>query len=114
MRTPAYTWRMERSGWVRRVTLLQFAIILAILALVTMHTPAPSQAMPPGHDTRETMSANHVNGSACRTVHEKAATTPAATEHHEFARIVSAEPPARPDDHSFHPVDQTTLSIWRT
>lgn len=105
---------MERSGWVRRVTLLQFAIIFAILALVTMHTPAPSPAMPAGHGAQATMSANHVNGSACRTVHEKAPTTPAATEHHECARVASAEPPAPPDDHSFHPLDQTTLSIWRT
>lgn len=114
MPTPAYTARMERSSWVRRITPLQFALMVAILALVMMHTPAVSHAMPAGHGAQTTMSANHMNGSACRTIHEQAVTTPAVAESYELPPMVSAGPPARLNDHSFHPLDQTTLSIWRT
>jgi hypothetical protein len=105
---------MERSSWVRRVTLLQFATIVAILALVTMHTPAVSHAMPTGHGARATVSANHMNGSACRTIQDQAATTPAAAEDLGPSPVVSAEPPSQLNDHPFRSLDQSTLSIWRT
>lgn len=114
MPAPGYTRSMERSSWVRRVTLLQFATIVAILALVTMHTPTVSHAMPTGHSAPATVSAGHMNGSACRTIQHQAATPPAAAEDHQPSPVVSADPPAQLNDHPFRCLDQSTLSIWRT
>ncbi len=114
MRTPAYTARMERRSWVRHITVLQFALMVTILALVMMHTPAVSHAMPTSHGAQTTMGANHMNGSACRTIHEQAVAAPVAAEQMKRSPVASADRPAPLNNHSFQPLDQATLGIWRT